>query len=78
MTDNKRLYRSRLDRMLGGVCGGLGEFFGIDSTLIRIAFALSGAFWLYLILLIIVPEESFPIEDVIPSPAENLSVQESE
>ena len=35
-----KLYRSRKDRMILGVCGGLGKFFGIDSTIIRIVFVL--------------------------------------
>lgn len=34
---SKRLYRSRDDRMIAGVCGGLAEYFGVDSTLIRLA-----------------------------------------
>jgi len=33
----RRLYRSRHDRRLGGVCGGIAEFFGIDPTLVRFA-----------------------------------------
>jgi len=33
---HKRLLRSRNDRMLGGVCGGVAEYLGIDSTLVRI------------------------------------------
>lgn len=32
----KRLYRSSQDKMLGGVCAGLGEYFGLDPTLIRL------------------------------------------
>lgn len=32
----KRLYRSGTDRWVAGVCGGLGEYFGIDPTLIRL------------------------------------------
>jgi phage shock protein C len=32
----KRLYRSRDDKMLGGVCGGLGEYLDVDPTLIRV------------------------------------------
>ena len=32
----KRLYRSRKDKILGGVCGGLGEYFGVDPAIIRI------------------------------------------
>ncbi len=58
----KRLYRSRSDRMLFGVCGGLAKYFGIDPTIIRIVFVLSifldGAGILaYIILAIVVPEE---------------------
>ena len=33
----KRLYRSRTDRMIAGVCGGMGEVYDIDPTLIRLA-----------------------------------------
>jgi phage shock protein PspC (stress-responsive transcriptional regulator) len=32
----KKLYRSRDDKMIGGVCGGLGEYFDVDSTLVRL------------------------------------------
>lgn len=58
----KRLYRSESDRMIGGVCGGLGDYLDIDATLVRIIFvalALAGGpgFLIYLILLIIVPTE---------------------
>lgn len=35
----KRLYRSRKDAMIAGVCGGLAEYLGIDSALVRIIFA---------------------------------------
>ena len=40
--DGKKLYRSRKSRMLCGVCGGIGEYFNIDPTLIRLAFVLFG------------------------------------
>jgi phage shock protein PspC (stress-responsive transcriptional regulator) len=33
---NKRLYRSRVNSKIAGVCGGLGEYFGIDPTFVRI------------------------------------------
>jgi phage shock protein C len=36
----KKLYRSENDRMLCGVCGGIAEYCGIDSTLVRVGFAL--------------------------------------
>ncbi len=62
MSENiKRLYRSRKDRMLGGVCGGIGEYLKVDPTVIRliwVLFALSGAGILaYIIAWIIIPEE---------------------
>lgn len=43
MNDNKnntqkRLYRSATDRKICGVCGGLADYFGLDSTLVRLAF----------------------------------------
>jgi phage shock protein PspC (stress-responsive transcriptional regulator) len=59
----KRLYRSNDDRMIAGVCGGLGDYFQVDPTLIRLLFVAgffvsgSGLFWIYLIMMIIVPEE---------------------
>lgn len=58
----KRLYRTRKDRMIGGVCGGLGEYFGIDPTLMRLLFvagmiAGTATFWIYLVMMIVVPED---------------------
>ena len=58
--DNKRLYRSQ-DSMIAGVCAGLAEFFGLDTSLIRIATVLLILFgglslWVYIILWIIVPK----------------------
>ena len=37
----RRLYRSTTDRYIGGVCGGLAEYFGIDPAIIRVIFLLS-------------------------------------
>lgn len=63
---NKRLYRSRDDRIVGGVCAGLGDFFGIDPVLVRLGFVAALLLgWpgvgimvvAYLITLIVVPEE---------------------
>ena len=59
---NKKLYRSFKDKMLGGVAGGLAEYFGIDVTLVRVLFVvtlfLGGTGVLaYIIMWIIVPEE---------------------
>lgn len=59
----KRLYRSRNDRMVAGVCGGLAHYFGIDPTLVRLAFAVllligvGSPVLAYLVLWLIIPEE---------------------
>ncbi len=56
----KKLYRSRKDRMIAGVCGGLAEFFGIDTTWVRLIFILffflgGCALLIYVIMWLIVP-----------------------
>lgn len=61
-TENRRLYRSRDERMIGGVAGGLGKFLGLDPTVVRLIlvilqFAFPGTLLAYLLLLLIVPEE---------------------
>ncbi len=55
-----KLYRSRKDRMIAGVCGGLGEYFCVDPTLIRLVAVLfiflgGAAFLVYMILWLLVP-----------------------
>ena len=58
----KRLYRSRDERMILGVCGGIAEYFDVDPTLIRLIavltlfFACTGIL-IYIILTIIMPLE---------------------
>jgi phage shock protein C len=58
----KRLYRSRKEKMLGGVCGGLGEHIDVDPTIIRLAWAVvtvlsvGMGILIYLIAWIIIPE----------------------
>jgi len=59
----QRLDRNRTDRMLGGVCGGIGSYLGVDPTIVRLVFVvatiLTGGLvaLLYLILWIVIPEE---------------------
>lgn len=58
---DKGIYRSRENRMVGGVCGGLGEYLGVDPTILRFLFFLllfgeGVGFWLYLVLWILIPE----------------------
>jgi len=61
--ESKKLYRSRNNRMIAGVCSGLAEFFGIDTTVVRLVFAAGallgfGSFILvYLVMFVVVPEE---------------------
>jgi phage shock protein C len=62
-TGSRKLYRSRTDRMIFGICTGLAEFFGIDPTVVRLVFAAGallgfGSFILiYLVMFFVVPEE---------------------
>lgn len=57
---NKKLYRSGKDKILGGVCGGVAEYYGWDPTLVRLAWAAVSLIYgagllLYLIAWIIMP-----------------------
>lgn len=58
---NKKLYRSNTNKMLCGVCGGIGEYLGVDPTLIRLLWALvacSGAgIVVYILAAVIIPLE---------------------
>ena len=58
-----KLYRSRTDRRLWGVCGGLAKYFNIDPTIVRVIavaslFVGSLGFWIYIIMALVVPVES--------------------
>ena len=58
----RKLYRSSHDKMLAGICGGLGEMFSVDSTMIRLVvaalalFTLGTAVVVYILGWIIIPE----------------------
>jgi phage shock protein C len=61
MDEPRRLYRSRSNRQLAGVCGGLADYFNIDATLVRVLFVvlavLGGSGLLaYILFWIVVPE----------------------
>ncbi len=73
-TEIKRLYRSRSQVMLGGVCGGLGEYLNVDPTVLRLLFVLLAliaghGILVYLIMWLIIPQEPLAKDDVIPAPA---------
>lgn len=64
----KRLYRSRKERMIAGVCVGLGDYLKVDPTLIRLLFVLftlmgGQGILAYLILWLIVPEEPIVLNE---------------
>jgi phage shock protein C len=64
----KKLYRSETNRVLAGVAGGLGEYFQIDPTLVRLIFVLltvfgGGGVLVYVILWILIPSEKSTEED---------------
>lgn len=57
---SKRLYRSRKNQVIGGVAAGVAEYFDIDPTIVRIAWALLGMYWgtgvlVYLICWLVIP-----------------------
>lgn len=62
--ESRKLYRSRSNRMIVGVCAGLADFFGIDPTIVRLLFAVGALFGfgsfilIYIVLFIVVPEET--------------------
>ncbi len=58
----KRLYRSRHDQVIGGVCGGIADYFGIDAVLIRLLAVAAiliggGGLLAYIIMWVVIPEE---------------------
>ena len=62
-TEVRKLYRSKKDKMLGGVCGGMAEYFNIDPVLIRVLWvtftlisAGLGGILAYIICWLIIPE----------------------
>lgn len=61
MDMNRKLYRSNNNKMLCGVCGGIGDYLGIDPTLIRLLWAIlacSGTgILVYFIAAIIIPQD---------------------
>ena len=88
--ENRKLYRNSMNRVIGGVCSGLADFFGLDIALVRIAFVIaflfaSFGFWLYIILWIVLPETQQTIDNgqqnqsrSQSSQSESVSVSKSE
>ena len=62
--EQKRLYKSSTNRVLCGVCGGIGEYFNIDPTIIRLIFVLfvlgvGSGLLAYIVAAIIMPEQKY-------------------
>ena len=61
--ESRKLYRSATNKMLCGVCGGLGEYFGIDPTIIRLIWAIlicSGpGIIAYIIAAVVIPQKTY-------------------
>ncbi|MBQ8493604.1 MAG: PspC domain-containing protein [Alistipes sp.] len=58
----RRLRRSRYNRIVAGVCGGLGNYMGLDPVVVRLAVVLLMLFagmslWVYIIMWLLIPEE---------------------
>lgn len=73
----KRLYKSRRNRMIDGVCGGIAEYFNVDVTIIRILFVLLGlmggtGLLVYVTAMIIMPTNlNFDAPEDVPHPQGN-------
>ncbi|WP_234488895.1 PspC domain-containing protein [Oxynema sp. CENA135] len=62
MMNSKRLYRSQRNKQIAGVCSGVAQYFGIDPTVVRLAFVLLALMGgpglvLYLIMWVLIPLE---------------------
>jgi len=68
----RKLYRSRTEVMIGGVCAGLGDYLKVDPTVVRLAFVLTALFGghsilLYLVMWLIMPP--VPEQPAVEHPA---------
>ena len=66
MNNQQTFYRSRMNRIIGGVCGGLSERLNFDVSIMRLIFVLLALFWgggllIYIVLWIVVPERGWEI-----------------
>lgn len=76
----KRIYRSESDRKIAGVCGGIAEYFEVDSTLVRLAWAIfvlcaGTGIIAYLLAALIIPNES-EVETVIQKESKKKKLDE--
>ena len=79
----KRLYKSRTDKKISGVCAGLAEYFDIDVSIIRIVWAAVAFFWgfgiiLYIIMAFVLPDAPRNTHRVIDVEAEVVTEEKKE
>jgi phage shock protein C len=75
----RRLHRSVIDCKLGGVCGGLAEYWGVDSTIVRLVWVLLVIFPVplvpatlgYFIAWLVIPRAEYPVTAVVAAPPAN-------
>ena len=68
MNNNKKLYKSNIDKKLCGVCGGIAEYFNIDSTIVRLIwvlgfFAVGTGLLAYIICALVMPDR--PVNEAV-------------
>ena len=80
----KKLYKSRKNRLLAGVCGGIAEYFDIDATIVRLIFVLlsvcfGGGIILYIVAAIIMPskDENPQEEDISKMKSANVNPEKT-
>lgn len=80
----RKLYRSETDRMISGVCGGLGKYFDIDSTIIRLITVLLAlvtgiipVLVAYIVMAIVIPQSSHVVRSVGDTVRENVEEMKS-
>ena len=82
LSEEKRLLRSRSDRIIGGVCSGLAQYFTIDPWLVRVLFILLAfnglGILVYMVMWVLVPDEAsreFKGDDAVRSNLEDIEAQ---
>jgi phage shock protein PspC (stress-responsive transcriptional regulator) len=82
MENQKKLQRDKQNKVIGGVCSGMANYFGIDAALIRLLFVVaflffSTGFWIYVICWIAIPKAETATQKCemhgLPVTAENLA-----
>lgn len=81
--ETKRLMRSRTERMIAGVCGGLAEYFHMDPTIVRVIFVLAAlvngmGLIVYLVLWLVMPEAPASAPVVPPAQASGDTAKKEE